>query len=99
MGWDRVLAFAQSPILCLAVLVATALLLVSTLPVWSFKNFKVPAEYVLPMLLGIGLQGQSACAQRLAEPDCRQGVLQGLARTHMHMHVAAGHQRQGMPLR
>ena len=30
-----------------------ALLLVSTLPVWSFKNFKVPAEAVLPMLLGI----------------------------------------------
>jgi CDP-diacylglycerol---serine O-phosphatidyltransferase len=55
MGWDRVLAFAQSPILCLAVLVGTAVLLVSTLPVWSFKNFKVPAEYVLPMLLGIGL--------------------------------------------
>jgi CDP-diacylglycerol--serine O-phosphatidyltransferase len=26
--------------------------LVSTLPVWSFKNFKVPHEYVLPMLLG-----------------------------------------------
>jgi CDP-diacylglycerol--serine O-phosphatidyltransferase len=35
-------------------LIATALLLVSTLPVWSFKNFKVPAEYVLPLLLGIG---------------------------------------------
>jgi len=23
--------------------------------VWSFKNFKVPAEYVLPLLLGTGL--------------------------------------------
>jgi CDP-diacylglycerol--serine O-phosphatidyltransferase len=34
------------------VLVGTALLLVSTLPVWSFKNFKVPHEYVLPLLLG-----------------------------------------------
>ena len=22
---------------------------------WSFKNFKVPAEYVLPLLLGTGL--------------------------------------------
>ena len=32
--------------------IGTALLLVSTLPVWSFKNFKVPHEYVLPMLLG-----------------------------------------------
>ena len=38
-----------------AVLVGTALLLVSTLPIWSFKNFKVPSEYVLPLLLGTGL--------------------------------------------
>jgi CDP-diacylglycerol--serine O-phosphatidyltransferase len=33
-------------------LTGTALLAVSTLPVWSFKNFKIPAQYVLPMLLG-----------------------------------------------
>ena len=32
-----------------------ALLLVSTLPVWSFKNFKMPAEYVLPTFLGVGV--------------------------------------------
>ncbi len=37
-----------------AVLIGTALLLVSTLPIWSFKNFKVPSEYVLPLLLGTG---------------------------------------------
>ena len=30
------------------------MLLVSTLPVWSFKNFKVPRDLVLPLLLGIG---------------------------------------------
>ncbi len=36
-------------------LIGTAVLLVSTLPVWSFKNFKVPSEYVLPLLLGTGL--------------------------------------------
>jgi CDP-diacylglycerol--serine O-phosphatidyltransferase len=53
-GWDWLLAVVQSPAFCAVVLVGTALLLVSTLPVWSFKNFKVPAEYVLPMLLGIG---------------------------------------------
>ena len=34
------------------VLAGTAFLLVSTLPVWSFKNFKVPQEYGLPLLLG-----------------------------------------------
>jgi CDP-diacylglycerol---serine O-phosphatidyltransferase len=37
---------------CAVVLIGTAFLLVSTLPVWSFKNFKVPHEYVLPLLLG-----------------------------------------------
>jgi CDP-diacylglycerol--serine O-phosphatidyltransferase len=55
MGWDWVLAFAQFPPFVAFVLIGTALLLISTLPVWSFKNFKVPAEYVLPMLLGTGL--------------------------------------------
>jgi CDP-diacylglycerol--serine O-phosphatidyltransferase len=45
----------QSPALTAPVLVGTGLLCISTLPVWSFKNFKVPAEYVLPMLLGIGI--------------------------------------------
>ncbi len=34
-------------------LVAVGALMVSTLPTWSFKNFKVPAEYVLPLLLGV----------------------------------------------
>jgi len=37
------------------VLVVTAALMVSTLPTWSFKNFKVPREFVLPLLLGVGL--------------------------------------------
>jgi CDP-diacylglycerol--serine O-phosphatidyltransferase len=54
LGWDWLLAVAQFPLFCAAVLIGTALLCVSTLPVWSFKNFKVPAQYVLPLLLGIG---------------------------------------------
>jgi CDP-diacylglycerol--serine O-phosphatidyltransferase len=29
-------------------------LMVSTLPSWSFKNFKIPAERVLPLFLGVG---------------------------------------------
>ena len=52
---DWLLRVVQSPPFCAAVLIGTALLLVSTLPVWSFKNFKVPAEYVLPLMLGTGL--------------------------------------------
>ncbi len=54
VGWDWLLAAAQFPLVCAVVLVGTALLLVSTLPIWSFKNFKVPHEYVLPMYLGAG---------------------------------------------
>jgi CDP-diacylglycerol--serine O-phosphatidyltransferase len=53
-GMDWLLAAARFPLFCGAVLVGTAMLLVSTLPVWSFKNFKVPSEYVLPLMLGVG---------------------------------------------
>ncbi len=52
IGWLQTLA--HHPLFCAAVLVGTAMLLVSTIPVWSFKNFKVPRHYVLPLLLGIG---------------------------------------------
>jgi CDP-diacylglycerol--serine O-phosphatidyltransferase len=44
----------RHPLFCAAVLIGTALLLVSTLPVWSFKNFKVRSEYALPLFLGVG---------------------------------------------
>jgi CDP-diacylglycerol--serine O-phosphatidyltransferase len=54
IGWDWLLAVVQYPLFCAFVLVGTAVLLVSTLPIWSFKNFKVPHEYVLPLLLGAG---------------------------------------------
>ena len=53
LGWLE--SFARHPLFCAAVLVGTGVLLVSTLPVWSFKNFKVPRDYVLPLLLGIGV--------------------------------------------
>ena len=55
LGANWLLAIARSPPVCAAVLIGTAVLLVSTLPVWSFKNFKVPAQYVLLLLLGTGL--------------------------------------------
>ena len=51
MQWDWLLAAAQFPPFCAVVLVCVALLLVSRVPVWSFKNFKVPVAYVLPMML------------------------------------------------
>ncbi len=52
---DWLVELAQSPLFTAPVLAGSALLCVSTLPVWSFKNFKIPADYVLPMLLGVGL--------------------------------------------
>jgi CDP-diacylglycerol---serine O-phosphatidyltransferase len=55
LGWSWLLSATQYPLFCAVVLAGTALLLVSTLPVWSFKNFKIPAEYVLPLLLGTGI--------------------------------------------
>ena len=60
---------AQYPLFCAVVLVGTALLLVSTLPIWSFKNFKVPHEYVLPLLLGAG----TFAAVLVADPWARIG--------------------------
>ncbi len=51
LGW--LLAAVSYPIFPGIVLVSTALLCVSTLPVWSFKNFKIPTANVLPLLLGV----------------------------------------------
>ena len=55
LGWDWLLALAQNAAFCAIVLIGTALLCVSSLPVWSFKNFKIPVQFVLPMLVGTGL--------------------------------------------
>jgi len=52
-GWLE--TFAHSYTLSAVTLIGTAALLVSTLPVWSFKNFKVPTQFVLPALLGVAL--------------------------------------------
>jgi CDP-diacylglycerol--serine O-phosphatidyltransferase len=63
-----------SPVFSGAVLVGVALLCVSTLPVWSFKNFKVPTANVLPMLLGVVV----FAAVLLADPYAA-GALLGIA--------------------
>jgi len=64
LGITWLLDLARFPLLCAAVLIGTAVLLVSTLPIWSFKNFKVPTQFVLPMLLGTG----AYAAVLLADP-------------------------------
>lgn len=45
-------SIAHSEILNVTILIVTALLLISTLPIWSFKNFKIPTHYVIPIFLG-----------------------------------------------
>lgn len=52
-GWPLLQATTQHMAVLTPVLIGTALLLVSTLPVWSFKNFKVRSDFVMPMLLAI----------------------------------------------
>jgi len=64
LEWDWLLTVARHPLVSAVMLIGTALLCISTLPVWSFKNFKVPSEYVLPTLLGFGL----AAALLVADP-------------------------------
>ncbi|HEY4253525.1 MAG TPA: phosphatidylcholine/phosphatidylserine synthase [Roseomonas sp.] len=54
-GQGAWIGLLRNPITAGLVLIGTAALLVSTLPTWSFKNFKVPRAAVLPLLLGVGL--------------------------------------------
>ncbi len=53
-GWTGLADAAQHKLVAATLLVAVGGLMVSTLPTWSFKNFKIPSDYVLPLLLGIG---------------------------------------------
>jgi CDP-diacylglycerol--serine O-phosphatidyltransferase len=54
-GWEGFAAAIRHPVPVGIVLVIVGGLMVSTLPTWSFKNFKVPRGVVLPLLLGVGL--------------------------------------------
>lgn len=53
MNWQWLRGLVHYPLVTGAVLIGAALLSVSTLPVWSFKNFKVATRFVLPVLLGV----------------------------------------------
>lgn len=70
--WMR--QIAGFPLFTGGILAGTAILCVSTLPVWSFKNFKVPTEAVLPLLLGVVV----FAAILLADPYAA-GALAGIA--------------------
>ncbi|MEX2010172.1 MAG: CDP-diacylglycerol O-phosphatidyltransferase, partial [Dongiaceae bacterium] len=47
--------FFDHPIVTGGAMVAASLLMVSRVPTFSFKRIKVPHDYVLPTLLGVGL--------------------------------------------
>lgn len=49
---DFIQSLAHSEALTLAVLIITSFLTISTLPLWSFKNFKIPTPYIMPLFLG-----------------------------------------------
>jgi CDP-diacylglycerol--serine O-phosphatidyltransferase len=53
-GWTGLAGAIRHPVFAAIVLFTVGGLMVSTLPTWSFKNFKVPSQMVLPLLLGIG---------------------------------------------
>ena len=55
LGWAGLEATFRHPLVSAGVLTGTAVLLVSTLPVWSGKNVRLPGRWVLPVLLGTGL--------------------------------------------
>jgi CDP-diacylglycerol--serine O-phosphatidyltransferase len=52
--WDGLAHALRFPLFSAITLFVVGGLMVSTLPSWSFKNFKVPAQMVLPLLLGTG---------------------------------------------
>jgi CDP-diacylglycerol---serine O-phosphatidyltransferase len=54
LSFEFGVAFARSPYLNGAVLAAVAALMVSRVPTFSFKRFRVPGHWVLPMLLMVG---------------------------------------------
>jgi CDP-diacylglycerol---serine O-phosphatidyltransferase len=55
MGWETLAGAVRHPAFVGLLMVVVAGLLVSTVPTWSFKNFKVPRAAVLPLLLGVGV--------------------------------------------
>ncbi|QHC37168.1 phosphatidylcholine/phosphatidylserine synthase [Komagataeibacter xylinus] len=61
---DWLYDLTRDPLMPALTLSGTAFLLVSTLPVWSFKNFKVPSPLILPTMLGTG----AYAAIMIAEP-------------------------------
>ncbi len=63
-GWPGLAGLARHGVLVAVTLAVVGVLMISTLPTWSFKNFKVPAALVLPLLIGVGAFG----AALLTEP-------------------------------
>src|SRR5579883_2521573 len=54
LNFESGIDFFRSPILCGAVLAAVAALMVSRVPTFAFKSFRIPREWVLPTLLLVG---------------------------------------------
>jgi CDP-diacylglycerol--serine O-phosphatidyltransferase len=93
--------FFNSPYLSGVVLAAVAALMVSRVPTFSFKRFRVPGEWVLPMLLMVG----ALAAFLTTEPWGTLLVVGALyigsiplsIRSYRRLRLAAEELRQGLP--
>ena len=90
-AWPMAAAAVRHPAFVGVVMVAMAGLLVSTLPTWSFKNFRVPRDYVLPLLLG-------ALGRNAEGPQGAQSLLGALQRDHMDAAAPAAQGIGGLDL-
>lgn len=52
-GWEMFAEAVRHPAFVAGLTVVVAAMAVSTLPTWSFKNFKVPRVLILPILVGV----------------------------------------------
>ncbi|MBE9606747.1 phosphatidylcholine/phosphatidylserine synthase [Acetobacteraceae bacterium H6797] len=52
-GWEEFAEWVRHPIFVAVLTIVVAAMAVSTLPTWSFKNFKVPRVFILPILVGV----------------------------------------------
>ena len=62
-------ALVRDPLVVGLTIVAVAFLLVSRLPTFSFKNFRVSQRFVLPTMLLVGLVGCFFCQRTLAHAN------------------------------
>ncbi|MDB5370866.1 MAG: CDP-diacylglycerol--serine O-phosphatidyltransferase [Roseomonas sp.] len=100
-GWTGMAHAVRHPLFVGLVLTAVALMLVSTVPTWSFKNFKVRREYVLPLLISVGAYAALLVGEPWAALAAAGliyiGMLPFSVRSYIHLKREAEELRQPVP--